>query len=190
MTQALSYGRNARHGLEVFLSDPDVAIETHQSFGASLNSDAHGKAQFVILMGRAGRQTHRHDAKPDRDVSAASGQSVRLSSRCVAAHWRPPQPSGLDAHAAIVEAALRRQPDAVGPVQLRQTTRKGHRVVTCAMTLDHCARVRCLVTRTTPASVIVDLLLSKWKSMLAPCVMPRYNATQLPVTLSFIISYS
>jgi len=59
--QALNYVRERRVGLEIFLTDPDVPIDTNHL----------ERALRVVPMGRTRRQARRHHPEFDRDLPTA-----------------------------------------------------------------------------------------------------------------------
>src|SRR5688572_33102853 len=84
LTQALAYARERRLGLEIFLTDPDVPIDTNH-LERALRARFRWAKKLELLLDGAGCQTRRHRAEPDRYVSTARCRSVYLSGRRTAA---------------------------------------------------------------------------------------------------------
>lgn len=116
-TKALAYVRERRAGLEVFLSDPDVPMDTNH-LERALRVIPLGRKNWMFCWTRAGRQARRYRAEPDRHLPIAWGRSLRLSRRRPAARRLPPRQPRRRTHATTLEAALRRPSAALRLAQL------------------------------------------------------------------------
>ena len=69
-TQALNYVRERRLGLEVFLSDPDVPMDTNH-LERALRVIPMGRRNWLFTWTELGGRAGRHRAESDRDLQAA-----------------------------------------------------------------------------------------------------------------------
>ena len=89
LTKALAYVRERRAGLEVFLGDADVPIDTNH-LERALRVIPMGRKNWLFCWTEVGRRTRRYRAKPDRDLPAARHRPVHLPRRCPATCRRAP----------------------------------------------------------------------------------------------------
>ena len=87
LAKALNYARERRSGLEVFLDDPDVAIDTNH-IERALRPIPLGKRNWLFASSEVGAQRGRHHPDPAGDVPAARGRCLHLPGRCASAHQR------------------------------------------------------------------------------------------------------
>lgn len=76
--QALNYVRERRFGLEVFLTDPDVPLDTNH-IERALRVIPVGRKLWLFLLDRTGRTTRRHHSELDRYVPTARHRFVHVS---------------------------------------------------------------------------------------------------------------
>ena len=70
LTKALHYALERRVGLSIFLTDPDVPIDTNH-LERALRPIPLGSAQLALLFHRGRRRGGRHRAEPDRHLPPA-----------------------------------------------------------------------------------------------------------------------
>ena len=111
-TKAAVYARQRRTGLEVFLSDPDVPLDTNH-LERALRVIPMGRKNWLFCWTELGAQQVGADPEPAHHLRAPRRRSLHVPRRRAPAH-RPPSPvAGPAAHAAAVEAALRRRAAAI-----------------------------------------------------------------------------
>ena len=110
--QALNYVRERRVGPRGF-SHRSGCSDRYQSHGTRVACGSDGPKVLALLLDRTRRQTRRHHPKLDRHLPTTRHRSVHLPRRCAAADQRTSRQPRRRTHAAPVEAALRRQPDAL-----------------------------------------------------------------------------
>jgi transposase len=86
----------------------------HQPSGASAAPDSDGSQVVAVLLERGRRRGGGHPPEPHRHLPSARHRPLRLSGRCPATHRPPSGQRRPPAHPAALEAALRRQPPALG----------------------------------------------------------------------------
>ena len=110
--KALNYAGSRRAELEIFLSDPDVPIDTNH-LERGVRPIACGRKNRLFRLDRGRRRADRVNPEPAVHLRPARRRPVCVARRCPAARGRPSHEPGPRADAARVEDALRRQPDAV-----------------------------------------------------------------------------
>jgi hypothetical protein len=138
LTKALAYVRERREGLQVYLDDPDVPIDTNH-LERALRTIPMGRKAWLLL-DRAGRQARGHRAEPADDVQAARGRSVRLSGRRAAACRPAPGQPRRGTDTAALENTLRRQSAALATTRDRRPPEE-LRVVTGYAPTGQCLNV-------------------------------------------------
>ena len=122
LTEALAYARARRLGLEVFLTDPEVPIDTNH-LERALRANSDGTTSLAVLLDGARRQTCRRGPEPAGDLPTARDRSLHLPRRRSAARRAAPRCTCRGADTAPLEAALRRQSVALRLTSLRQLSK-------------------------------------------------------------------
>jgi transposase len=117
LTKALDYARERRAGLEVFLTDPEVPIDTNH-LERALRVIPMGRKSWLFCWTELGARHVGHRAEPDRHLPPARRRSLHLPRRRPAARRRAPGHARRRTHPTPVEAALRRPADALRPQRL------------------------------------------------------------------------
>jgi len=112
-TKALGYARAARQSLEVFLTDPDVPMDTNHI----------ERALRVIPMGRK-NWNFCWTEMGAHHIGTARHRSVHVSSRCIAEGKPTSRFARSRTHPKTVETTLRRQPTAIRSLSNPQVDRK------------------------------------------------------------------
>ncbi|MEY4564294.1 MAG: hypothetical protein RLZZ618_3571 [Pseudomonadota bacterium] len=123
LTKALAYARNRQAGLRVFLEDADVPMDTNH-LERALRPVPLGRRNWLFCWSEVGAQHAGIIQMPDRHVPTARHRSVHLPGGCAAAREPASRLARCRTHTTFVEAALRRQPVALGPACRRRARRR------------------------------------------------------------------
>jgi hypothetical protein len=116
-TKALNYARERRAGLEIFLEDPDVPMDTNH-LERALRVIPMGRKNWVIFLDRTRCQACWNRTEPNYHLPPARYRSLYLPNRCSSACRPAPSGASRRVDPASLETALLNKPAALGLIRL------------------------------------------------------------------------